>query len=101
VYSALVRLASYRKVVDGEVISETPAPFVALPVTLTSSVPVGGGLVCRCIGRKLVRRDVFKVLVLSYPSGPWCVAGSHEDLAIRVAEAGLKTCHLNWGVRIS
>jgi hypothetical protein len=65
VYSALDRLESFRKVADGEVVSETSAPFVALPVTLTSSVPVGGGLVCRCIGRQLVCRDVFKVLVLS------------------------------------
>jgi hypothetical protein len=51
VYSALDRLESFRKVVDGEVVSETSASFVALPVTLTSSVPVGGGLVYRCIGR--------------------------------------------------
>jgi hypothetical protein len=29
------------------VVSETPAPFVALPVTLTLSVPVGGSLVRR------------------------------------------------------
>jgi hypothetical protein len=47
VYSALDRLESFRKVADGEVVSETPALFVALPDTLTSSVPVGGGLVCR------------------------------------------------------
>jgi hypothetical protein len=51
VYSALDRLESFREVADGEVVSETPAPFVALLVTLTSSVPVGGGLVCRCVGR--------------------------------------------------
>jgi hypothetical protein len=67
VYSALDRLESFREVVDGEVVSETPAPFVALPVTLTSSVPVGGGLVCKCISRQLVRGDAFKVLVLSRP----------------------------------
>jgi hypothetical protein len=67
VYSALDRLESFREVADGEVVSETPAPFVALPVTLTSSVPVGGGLVCRCISRQLVCGDVFKVLVLSHP----------------------------------
>jgi hypothetical protein len=67
VYSALDRLESFRKVADGEVVSETPAPFFALPVTLTSSVPVGGGLVCRCIGRQLVCRDIFEVLVLSCP----------------------------------
>jgi hypothetical protein len=67
VYSALDRLESFREVADGEVISETPAPFAALPVMLTSSVSVGGGLVCWCIGRQLVRGDVFKVLVLSRP----------------------------------
>jgi hypothetical protein len=67
VYSALDRLESFGEVADGEVVSETPASFVALPVTLTSSVPVGGGLVCRCISRQLVRGDVFKVLVLSRP----------------------------------
>jgi hypothetical protein len=42
--------------------TETPALFVALPVTLMSGVPVGGGLVCRCISRQLVCGDVFKVL---------------------------------------
>jgi hypothetical protein len=67
VYSALDRLESFREVADGEIVSETPAPFAALPVTLTSSVPVGGGLVCWCIGRQLVGGDVFKVLVLSCP----------------------------------
>jgi hypothetical protein len=67
VYSALDRLESFRDVADGEIVSETPAPFVALPVTLTSSVFVGGGLVCWCIGRQLVGGDVFKVLVLSRP----------------------------------
>jgi hypothetical protein len=67
VYSALDRLESFHKVADGEVVSEMPAPFVALLVTLTSSVPVGGGLVCRCISRQFVCRDVFKVPVLSCP----------------------------------
>jgi hypothetical protein len=67
VFSALDRLESFRKVADGEVVPETPAPFAALPVTLTSSVPVGGGLVCWSINRELVRGDVFKVLVLSHP----------------------------------
>jgi hypothetical protein len=65
VYSALDCLESFRKVADGEVVSETPTPFVALPVTLTSSIPIGGGLVCRCISRQLVCGDVFEVLVLS------------------------------------
>jgi hypothetical protein len=54
VYSALDRLESFREVVDGEVVPETPALFAALPVTLTSSVSVGWGLVCRCISRQLV-----------------------------------------------
>jgi hypothetical protein len=67
VYSALDRLESFRKVEDGEVVSETPAPFAVLPVTLTSSVSVSGGLVCRCVSRQLVCGDVFKVLVLSCP----------------------------------
>jgi hypothetical protein len=67
VYSALDLPESFRKVADGDVVSETPAPFVALLVTLASSVPVGGGLVCRCISRQLICGDVFKVLVLSRP----------------------------------
>jgi hypothetical protein len=67
VYSAFDHLESFREVVDGEVVSETPASFVALSVTLTSSVPVGVGLIRRCISRQLVCRDVFKVLVLSHP----------------------------------
>jgi hypothetical protein len=67
VYSALDCFESFRKVADGEVVSEPPAPFIALPVMLTSSVPVGERLVCRCIGRQLVCGDVFKVLVLSRP----------------------------------
>jgi hypothetical protein len=67
VYSALDRLESFRKVADGEVVSETPAPFAALPVMLTSSVPVSGGLVCRCVSRQLVCGDVFNVVVLSCP----------------------------------
>jgi hypothetical protein len=70
VYSALDRFESFREVADGEVVSETPAPFVALSVTLTSSVPVGVGLIHRCISRQLVCGDVFKVLVLSRPEGP-------------------------------
>jgi hypothetical protein len=67
VYSALDNLESFRKVADGEVVSETPAPFVVLPVTLTSSVPVGGGLVCRCISRQFAYGDVFEVPVLRCP----------------------------------
>jgi hypothetical protein len=67
VYSALDRLESFCEVADGEVVPETPAPFAALPAALASSVSVGGGLVCWCIGRQLVGGDVFKVPVLSRP----------------------------------
>jgi hypothetical protein len=67
VYSALDRLDSFREVADGEVVSETPTLFVALSVTLTSSVPVGVGLIRRCISRQLICGDFFKVLVLSRP----------------------------------
>jgi hypothetical protein len=64
VYSALDRFESFRKVADGEVVSETPAPFVAPSVTLTSSVPVGIGLIRGCFSGQLVCGDVFKVPVL-------------------------------------
>jgi hypothetical protein len=67
VYPALDGLKSFCKVADGEVVSETPAPFVALSVTLTSSVPVGVGLIRRCFSRQLVCGDVFKVPVLCRP----------------------------------
>jgi hypothetical protein len=67
VYSALDRLESFRKVVDGEIVSEASASFAALPVALTSSVYGGRGLVCWCISRQLVGGDVLKVLVLSRP----------------------------------
>jgi hypothetical protein len=65
VYSALDRLESFRKVANREVVAEASATFAALPVALTSSVSVGGGLVCRSISRELVGGDVFQVLVLS------------------------------------
>jgi hypothetical protein len=67
VYSALDGLDNFCEVADGEVVSETPATFVALSVTLTSSVPVGVGLIRRCFSRQLVCGDVFKVLVLCRP----------------------------------
>jgi hypothetical protein len=67
VYSALDGLESFYEVADGEVVLETPAPFIAPPVTLTSSAPVGLGLIRRCFSRQLVCRDVFKVLVLCRP----------------------------------
>jgi hypothetical protein len=67
VYSALDRLESFREVADREVVSEAPTPFAALPVALALSVSVGGGLICRSIGRQLVGGDIFKVPVLSRP----------------------------------
>jgi hypothetical protein len=67
VYSALDHLESFREVADGEVVSEVPAPFAALPVALASSVSVGGGLVCWSIGRQLVGGDVFEVPILRRP----------------------------------
>jgi hypothetical protein len=65
VYSALDRLESFCKIADGEVVAEASATFAALPVALTSSVSVGGGLVRRSISRELVGGDVFQVLILS------------------------------------
>jgi hypothetical protein len=47
VYPALNDLESFCEVADGEVVSETPTPFVALSVTLTSSVPVRVGPIRR------------------------------------------------------
>jgi hypothetical protein len=67
VYPALDGFKSFCEVADGEVFSETPAPFVALFVTLTSSVPVGVGLIRGCFSRQLVCGDVFKVPVLYSP----------------------------------
>jgi hypothetical protein len=96
VYSALDRLEIFRKVADGEVVAEAPATFATLPVTITSSVSVCRVLVRWSISRELVGGDVFQVLVLSRARGPWGVAGSHEDLAIGCAKAGLRGCHLSW-----
>jgi hypothetical protein len=67
VYSALDHLERFRKVADGEIIAGASATFVALLVTLTSSVSVCRGLVFWSISRELIRGDVFKVLVLSRP----------------------------------
>jgi hypothetical protein len=67
VYPALDLFEGLCKVADGEVVSETPAPFVPLYVTLTSSVPVGVGFIRRCFSRQLVCGNVFKVLVLCRP----------------------------------
>jgi CBS-domain-containing membrane protein len=38
----------------GEALTETPMPFIALPVALTSGVLVVVGLVCGRVGRQLV-----------------------------------------------
>jgi hypothetical protein len=43
--------------------SETFAPFVALPVALTSGVLVVVGFISGCIGRQLVYGYVFEVAV--------------------------------------
>jgi hypothetical protein len=51
VYPALDSLESFCEVADGKVVSETSASFVALSVTLTSSVPVGIGLIRRCFSK--------------------------------------------------
>jgi hypothetical protein len=64
VYPALDLLEGFYDVADGEIVSETPAPFVPLSVMLTSSVPVGVGLIRGCFSRQLICGDVFKVLVL-------------------------------------
>jgi hypothetical protein len=67
VYPTLDSLESFCEVADGKVVLEMPAPFVALSVTLTSSVLVGVGLIRGCFSRQLVCGDVFKVPVLSRP----------------------------------
>jgi hypothetical protein len=67
VYSALDRLESFRKVADGEVVTEASAMFAALPVTLTSSISGCRALVCWSINRELVGGDVFQVPVLGRP----------------------------------
>jgi hypothetical protein len=67
VYPALDLVKSFCEVADGEVVSEMPAPFVPLSVTLTSSVLVGVGLIRGCFGRQLVCGGVFKVSVLCCP----------------------------------
>jgi hypothetical protein len=55
------------KVADGDVVSETPALFVPLSVTLTSSVPVGVGLIRGHVGSQLICGDVFEVSVACCP----------------------------------
>jgi hypothetical protein len=51
VYPALDLVESFCEVADGEVVSKTSASFVPFSVTLTSSVPVGVGLIRGCFGR--------------------------------------------------
>jgi hypothetical protein len=51
------------EVLYGEALTETPTPFVVLPVMLTSGVPVVVGFVCGCVGRQLVCWDIFKETV--------------------------------------
>jgi hypothetical protein len=65
VYSALDCLESFCKVADREVVAEASTTFVALPVTLTSSVSVRRSLVRWSVNRELIGGDVFQVLVLS------------------------------------
>jgi hypothetical protein len=48
VYPALDLFEGLCEVADGEVVSETPAPFVPLSITLTSNVPVGVSFIRRC-----------------------------------------------------
>jgi hypothetical protein len=55
------------EVADGEIVSETPTSFVPLSVTLTSSVPVGVGLIRGRVGSQLISGDVFKVSVACRP----------------------------------
>jgi hypothetical protein len=38
----------------GEALTETPTPFIAPPVMLTSGVLVVVGLICGCVGRQFV-----------------------------------------------
>jgi hypothetical protein len=54
VHLAFDLVESLREVPDGKGLAKTSAPFVPLSVAFTSSVPVGVGLVCGCIGRQLV-----------------------------------------------
>jgi hypothetical protein len=64
VYLALDLVECFREVAYGEGVSKTPVSFVALPITLASSVPVGVGLIRVCFSRQLVCGDVFKVSVV-------------------------------------
>jgi hypothetical protein len=52
---ALDLVECFLEVSDGKRLAETSAPFVPLSVAFTSSVSVGVGVVCGCIGGQLVR----------------------------------------------
>jgi hypothetical protein len=67
VYPALDLFEGFCKVADGKIVSETPVPFVPLSVSLTSSVPVGVGLIRGCVSRQLIYGDVLKVSVVCRP----------------------------------
>jgi hypothetical protein len=67
VYPTLDLVKSLCEGADGEVVSKTPMPFVPLSVALTSSVPVGVGLIRGCVGRQLICGDVFEVSVVCCP----------------------------------
>jgi hypothetical protein len=43
---------------------ETSAPFIAVPVVLTSGVLIVVGFISKCIGRQLICRYVFKVAIV-------------------------------------
>jgi hypothetical protein len=101
VYPTLDGFEGFCEFADREFVSETPAPFVALSVTLTSSIPVGIGLIYGCFSRQLVCGDAFKVPVLCRPQRSWRVADSHEDLAIGVAKTRVRAPHLSWSVLLS
>jgi hypothetical protein len=64
VYPALDWVECFHEVADGEGVSKTPALFVPLSVTLTSSVPVGVSLIRGCFSRELVCGDVFEVSIV-------------------------------------
>jgi hypothetical protein len=85
VYPALDLFEGLCKVADGEVVSEMPAPFVPSSVALTSSVPVGVGLIRGCFSKQLVCRDVFEVLVMCRPRSSWRVAGGLPTLESELA----------------
>jgi hypothetical protein len=54
VHPAFNLIEHHCEVPDGEALRETPTPFVAPPVALTSGVLVIVGLICGCVGRQLV-----------------------------------------------